>query len=71
MYVHIYKYTEDKEMEIFQCILIFELTTLVPIGSDCTGSCKSNYHKITTMMAPLYCYVAKCKIVRLYSFTKF
>ena len=29
----------------------FELTTLVPIvatGTDCTGSCKSNYHTITT-----------------------
>ena len=26
----------------------FELTTLVVIGSDCTGSCKSNYHMITT-----------------------
>ena len=29
----------------------FELTTLVVIGVDCTGSCKSNYHMITTMMA--------------------
>ena len=25
----------------------FELTTLVVIGTDCTGSCKSNYHTIT------------------------
>ena len=25
-----------------------ELTTLVVIGTDCTGSCKSNYHLITT-----------------------
>ena len=32
----------------------FELTTLVAIGTDCIGSCKSNYHTITTttMMAP-------------------
>ena len=30
----------------------FELTTLVLIGSDCTGSCKSNYHTITTTKAP-------------------
>ena len=30
-----------------------ELTTLVVIGTDCTGSCKSNYHKITTTTAPL------------------
>jgi hypothetical protein len=22
----------------------FKLTTLVVIGTDCTGSCKSNYH---------------------------
>jgi hypothetical protein len=26
----------------------FEFTTLVVIGTDCTGSCKSNYHTITT-----------------------
>jgi hypothetical protein len=25
-----------------------ELTTLVVIGTDCIGSCKSNYHMITT-----------------------
>ena len=30
----------------------FELTTLVVIGTDCTGSCKSNYHIITTMTTP-------------------
>ena len=32
----------------------FELTTLMVIGTDCIGSCKSNYHTITTttMMAP-------------------
>jgi hypothetical protein len=27
----------------------FKLTTSVMIGTDCTGSCKSNYHTITTM----------------------
>ena len=26
----------------------FELTTLMVIGTNCTGSCKSNYHTITT-----------------------
>jgi hypothetical protein len=26
---------------------------VVMIGTDCTGSCKSNYHMITTTMAPL------------------
>jgi hypothetical protein len=29
----------------------FELTTLVVIGTDCTGSCKSNYHTINTTTA--------------------
>jgi len=29
----------------------FELTTLVVIGTDCTGSCTSNYHTITTTTA--------------------
>ena len=28
----------------------FELTTLVVIGTDCTASCKSNYHMITTAL---------------------
>jgi hypothetical protein len=31
---------------------IFELITSVVIGSDCIGSCKSNYHTITAMTAP-------------------
>ena len=30
----------------------FKLTTLVVIGTDCTSSCKSNYHTITTMTTP-------------------
>jgi hypothetical protein len=30
----------------------FKLTTLVVIGTDCIGNCKSNYHTITTMTAP-------------------
>jgi hypothetical protein len=29
-----------------------ESTTLVVTGTDCTGSCKSNYHTITTKTAP-------------------
>jgi hypothetical protein len=41
----------------------FELTTLVVIDTDCMGSCKSNYHMITTTTA-LMCYewsfVARC-----------
>ena len=31
---------------------IFELTTSLVIGTDCIGSCKSNNHTITAMMAP-------------------
>ena len=34
----------------------FELTTLVVIGTDCIGSCKSNYHTITTTTAPKMVY---------------
>ena len=30
----------------------FELTTLVVMGTDCTSSCKSNYHTIMTMTSP-------------------
>jgi hypothetical protein len=36
----------------------FELTMLVVIGTDCIGSCKSNYHMITTakqVMLTLIC----------------
>ena len=32
----------------------FELKTSVVIGTDCTGSCKSNYHTITTTTTPLH-----------------
>ena len=31
---------------------IFELTTLVVIGTDCIGSCNSNYHTLTTTTVP-------------------
>jgi hypothetical protein len=30
----------------------FELTTLVVLDTDCIGSCKSNYYKITTSTLP-------------------
>jgi hypothetical protein len=30
----------------------FKVKTVM-IGTDCIGSCKSNYHTITTMMSPL------------------
>ena len=29
-----------------------KLTTLMVMGTDCTDSCKSNYHTITATMAP-------------------
>ena len=32
----------------------FELIALVVIGTDCTVTCKSNYHTITTTTAPIY-----------------
>jgi hypothetical protein len=35
----------------------FELTMLVVIGTDCIGSCKSNYHTITNTTAPPIFYV--------------
>jgi hypothetical protein len=31
----------------------FELTMLVVIGTDCTGSCKFSYYAITTTMTPV------------------
>ena len=34
----------------------FELITLVVIVSDCIGSCKSNYHTITTLMVATHKY---------------
>ena len=34
--------------------LRFELTTSVVIGTDCMGSCKSNYNTITSMTAPSF-----------------
>ena len=33
-----------------------ELTTLVVIGTDCTGGCKSNYHTITSTTTPSVIY---------------
>ena len=38
----------------------FKLTTLVVIGTDCTGSCKSNYHTIPTTTTPFNAVINKC-----------
>jgi hypothetical protein len=35
----------------------FKLTTLVVIGNDCAGSCKSNYHTITTKLTGDFEYI--------------
>jgi hypothetical protein len=32
----------------------FHLTTLMVIGMDCIGNCKSNYHMIITTTVPSY-----------------
>jgi hypothetical protein len=34
-----------------------ELTTSMLKGTDCVGSCKSNYHTIMAMMAHIYIYI--------------
>ena len=40
----------------------FVLTTLVVICTDCTGSCKTNYHTTATMKGPLInmCFACVC-----------
>ena len=45
----------------------FELTTLVVIRTDCTCSCKSNYHTIMTTKVPRlkYMFCGKCNHVQL------
>ena len=40
----------------------FKLTTIVVIGTNCIGSCKSNYHTITTTTAPSTLGVAQSSI---------
>ena len=45
----------------------FELTTLLVIGTDCIGNCKSNYHMITTTTVPvIYVCVCLSKFFRLH-----
>ena len=47
--------SNNKEVEYQFWIRIwrFELTTLVVIGTDCIGSCKSNYHMTMATTAPM------------------
>jgi hypothetical protein len=42
----------------------FELSTSVVIGTDCIGSCKSNYHTITAMMNPCITGIWLCNSTR-------
>ena len=41
----------------------FELPTLVVIGTDCIGNCKSNYHTITTTTAPHFNWKGSVSII--------
>ena len=41
---------------------IFESTSSVVIGTDCIGSCKSNYHTITATTAPLLYRILKKQV---------
>jgi hypothetical protein len=41
----------------YTLILGFVLTTSVVISTDCTGSCKSNYHTIMTMADPKWTFI--------------
>ena len=46
----------------------FELTTLLVIATDCTGSCKSNYHTTMTRTAPIVVgYSSVCSVYHLLS----
>jgi hypothetical protein len=49
----------------------FELTTLVVIGTDCIGSCKSNYHMITATTAPNNRYRYRQSVNQLYFVVSF
>jgi hypothetical protein len=50
------------------------IRTLVVIGTDCIGSCKSNYHTVMTTMAAIYTYCGywicfKTSVALVYFFT--
>ena len=43
---------KQKQNVVHLALIEFALTTSVVTGTDCIGSCKSNYHTITAMTAP-------------------
>ena len=53
------KTTDLSQVKLYHIMLYtspwskFKLTTWVVIGTDCIGSCKSNYHMITATAAPI------------------
>ena len=47
----------------FQHERMFEPSTLVVIGTDCTGNCKSNYYTITTTKVPLSDWMNAVKVL--------
>jgi hypothetical protein len=40
------------------------IRTLVVMGTNCIGSCKSNYHMIKTRMSPVLCELFQCSFGR-------
>jgi hypothetical protein len=44
--------TVPKSIMLLSTPRLSRIRTLVVIGTDCIGSCKSKYHMITTTMAP-------------------
>jgi hypothetical protein len=48
---------------------LISVKMLVVIDTDCTGSCKSNYHKTTTTTTPLYYFMIVNKIFILFDKT--
>jgi hypothetical protein len=67
---HIILYWEFEYISPWLAWAGFELTTLMVIGTDCIGSCKSNYNTITATTASLR-YTLLCIVVGLLSFVIF
>jgi hypothetical protein len=46
----------------------FQLITTVVIGTDCIGSCKSNYHTITASTTPWFLNCSDCVVFFIFHF---